>query len=78
MPLHTNKADHPRERLQCLRVPTQPEGVEPLLVLQRSDGRFIVYDVKRPGGDRTAWLGRENGSLDDAHGAARELAGVTR
>jgi hypothetical protein len=62
----------------ALNVPVQPEGIEPLLVLQRTDGRFIVYDVRRPGGDRTAWLSSEGASLQAAHEAARELAGARR
>jgi hypothetical protein len=51
----TNKADHPRERLvmQTVALPPQPPGIEPLIVMMRTDGKFIVYDPRRPIADRT-------------------------
>jgi len=51
----TNKADHPRERLvmQTVALPPQPPGIEPLVVMMRTDGRHIVYDPRRSIGDRT-------------------------
>ena len=63
-------AEHPRERIFFVREPAQPEGIEPLRVLQRTDGKFIVYDERLALGRRTAALGD---SLEHITFAAREL-----
>ena len=74
---HTNKADHPRERMTVVREPAQPEGIEPLQVLLRTDGRFIVRDPRRPLGDGTVWLGEKGEPLAVAQEVARAIAGGT-
>jgi hypothetical protein len=48
---------HPRERMTRHPPPKQPDGIEPLQVLTRTDGRVIVYDPRLPLGKRTAWEG---------------------
>lgn len=72
MSIRTNKADHPRERLmlQMVPLPTQPAGIEPLVVMMRTDGVHIVYDPARELGKRTVFQG--------AYGAACEAAKETR
>jgi hypothetical protein len=67
----TNKADHPRERLvmQTVALPPQPQGIEPLVVMMRTDGKYIVYDPRRRIGDRTVAL---RGTLNDVTNAALE------
>jgi hypothetical protein len=64
-------ADHPRERVFVVREPPQPDGIEPLRVLQRTDGKFIVYDERLPPGRRAR---TERDSLDQVVADARAIA----
>jgi hypothetical protein len=59
---------HARERIACIREPIQPADLEPLKVLQRGDGPFIVYDPSLPLGRRTA---SAHAVYEDAVDAAR-------
>jgi len=67
----TNKADHPRERLvmQTVPLPAQPAGIEPLVVMMRTDGVHIVYDPRLPPGNRTTFRGTYQAACD----AAKEM-----
>lgn len=69
----TNKADHPRERLvlQVVPLPAQPAGIEPLVVMMRTDGVHIVYDPARPLARRTVFEGSYKAACDAAMEAAR-------
>jgi hypothetical protein len=40
-----------------LPMPTQPDGLAPFVILQRTDGKIIVYDARRPPGHRARWIG---------------------
>lgn len=66
----TNRADHPRERILVLREAPPPDDIAPLRILPRADGKLIVYDPRRPAGNRTFW---EGDSMDAALAAARSL-----
>lgn len=66
----TIKADHPRERIFTIAPPKQPDGLAPFVILQRTDGKIIVYDDRRPPGHRTRWTGD---LVDDAVEACRGL-----
>ncbi len=65
----TNKADHPRERLvmQTVALPPQPPGIEPLVVMMRTDGQFIVRDPRLP-------IGRQTVAVRETHTAACNAA----
>lgn len=63
---------HPRERVNTVREPTQPDGIAPLRILQRRDGPLFVYDPSKPLGRRTVAT-RE--TYEDAVTAAFALKG---
>lgn len=44
-----------------VREPAQPDGLDPVKVLERVDGRLLVYDPARPLGD----LAKHGAKLED-------------
>lgn len=53
-----------------VREPAQPDGLEPIKILERVDARLIVYDPSLPFGKRTAVLLPKGATYDEGVKAA--------
>lgn len=59
--------------MQMVPLPTQPAGIEPLVVMMRTDGVHIVYDPSRALGKRTVFQGNYAAACE----AAKEIRDAT-